>query len=68
MALKRHEDDPNQWIVRCYETEGRSPQLRIDTPFPYQVTTPVNLLEEPISTPVTGHPWQIISVALERTA
>ncbi|MFM1842777.1 MAG: Alpha-mannosidase, partial [Cyanobacteriota bacterium] len=73
MALKRHEDFADQWIVRCYETEGRShknslrgaPSLNIETPFPYQATTQVNVLEEKVSgESSTINPWQITSFLL----
>ncbi|MFN9174103.1 MAG: alpha-mannosidase [Synechocystis sp.] len=64
MALKRHEDFADQWIVRCYETEGHSPTLNIETPFPYQVATQVNLLEEPVSQNLSASPWQITSFLL----
>ena len=64
MALKRHEEFTDQWIVRCYETQGRSPELNIETPFPYQTTTQVNLLEQPTAGALTINPWQITSFLL----
>jgi alpha-mannosidase len=66
MALKRHEQYSDQWVVRCYETEGRPAELTIKTPFPYQATTRVNLLEDPIADDLTVGPWQITSLLLQR--
>lgn len=64
MALKRSEDFPDRWIVRCYETEGRSASLKIETPFAYHAKTQVTLLEEPTSGDGTVNPWQVISILL----
>ncbi|MFM1841794.1 MAG: hypothetical protein RLZZ490_527, partial [Cyanobacteriota bacterium] len=70
---KRHEDFADQWIVRCYETEGRAcndllpigSTLKIETPFLYQLTTQVNLLEEKVSGNLTTiNLWQITSFLL----
>ncbi|MBD2652690.1 alpha-mannosidase [Synechocystis sp. FACHB-383] len=64
MALKRQEDNPKNWIIRCYETMGKSAQLDVTTICDYRVQTKVNLLEEPQPGDNTVNPWQIVSVSL----
>lgn len=64
MALKPREDDPKQWIMRCYETQGELAQLKVQTSFPYQLKTRVNILEQPQLGDNAVKPWQIVSLLM----
>ncbi|MBE9202430.1 alpha-mannosidase [Synechocystis salina LEGE 06099] len=64
IALKRQEDKPENWIMRCYETIGKSAQLFVTTVCDHRVQTKVNLLEEPQPGDNTVNPWQIVSLSL----
>ncbi|AIE75494.1 Alpha-mannosidase [Synechocystis sp. PCC 6714] len=66
MALKPREDNPDQWVVRCYEMMGESAQLSLSTAFEHNVQTRLNLLEEsqPEDNTKNVNPWQIVSVCL----
>ncbi|MGL5081055.1 MAG: alpha-mannosidase [Microcoleaceae cyanobacterium] len=53
MALKQSELNPQDWILRCYESEGKSVTLKlagslITESLGKESFTPVNLLEEPL--------------------
>jgi alpha-mannosidase len=71
MAFKRSEDAPDQWIVRCYEAEGRSADLQPqDIPglLPLGLGEAVNLLEEPVHPGGEAiAPWKISSYRFSRT-
>lgn len=44
-AFKQAEDDPNQYILRCYEAHGSPGELNLQTPLPLSQGQPVNVLE-----------------------
>ncbi len=78
MALKRCEDNPMRWILRCYEAHGQLAALEITSDLTIRVVDDVDVLErsckvrpsvEPahpdkIEMPITIAPWKIVSLAL----
>ena len=73
MALKQSEDNPQQWILRCYECHGEEAQMQLKSDVGLAIAHPVDLLERPIDAAEvfpTGQsiriqPWQIASFTLE---
>ncbi|NEQ70342.1 MAG: alpha-mannosidase, partial [Symploca sp. SIO2D2] len=71
-TLKRAEDNSKQWILRCYESQGNSAELLLESDLGLSIAYPVNLLEAPLPLPETSHngqifkiaPWQIASFAV----
>lgn len=62
MALKQSENDKNQWILRCYESEGKKTYLEIASDIGLTLSSPINLLEEVINDDdLTVNPWKIVS-------
>lgn len=65
MAVKQAEDNPQSWILRCYECHGSGAQLHLQSDLGLGISHRVNLLEEEIG--VTDgeisqiSPWQIAS-------
>ena len=51
MAFKQSEENPNSWILRCYESEGKEAVLELDSDLGLAISQQVNLLEQPISLP-----------------
>ena len=47
MAFKQAEEDPQQWILRCYECHGETANLSLQSRLSLQLTEPVDLLERP---------------------
>lgn len=74
MALKQAEDEPEQWILRCYECHGDSAELSLQSNFGLAITQAVDLLERPIDAPqllpdsqsINIEPWKIVSLIVER--
>ncbi|OUC15886.1 MAG: hypothetical protein B0A82_04740 [Alkalinema sp. CACIAM 70d] len=67
MALKQAEDNPEQYILRCYEWLGESAELTIDGLLVLTVGDRVDLLERSLTNPdPTIHPWQIASFSLSK--
>ncbi|MGB7711897.1 MAG: alpha-mannosidase [Microcoleus sp.] len=71
MAFKQSEDNPNLWIVRCYESEGKEAVLELDSDLGLAISQPVDLLERPANLseklPTGGfkiEPWKIASFAV----
>lgn len=61
MTLKQAENDEKQWILRCYESEGKATELEIESDIGLTLSSPVNLLEENISDDnLTINPWKIV--------
>ena len=69
MAFKQSEDDPNLWILRCYESEGKEAVLELDSDLGLAISQPVDLLEQPVNFPTQSDdersfkisPWKIAS-------
>jgi len=55
-AFKQSEDDPYQWILRCYECHGEPAELCLHSDLGLKVSHPVDLLERPIHPPETLPP------------
>ena len=67
MGLKRSEDEPNRWILRCYECHGQAAAVEIQTTLKVELQQPVDVLERSVGTTVPDQiaPWKILSLALE---
>jgi alpha-mannosidase len=69
IAFKQSEDAPNQWIVRCYECQGKSADLSLESDLCLSVAHAVDLLERSTQTPnhlsdeqtISVPPWKIAS-------
>jgi alpha-mannosidase len=68
MAFKQAEDNPQQWILRCYECHGAMVAHLDLQGIGLTLTEPVDLLERPLSVPVSSEqqsftiqPWKIRS-------
>lgn len=66
-AFKQSEDNPNEYILRCYECHGEDAELNLQSDLKLSLKQPVDLLERPTTShkiqgqTVTVHPWQIAS-------
>ncbi len=73
MAFKQSEDNPNLWILRCYECHGEEAKLELNSDLDLAISQPVNLLEQPINSPLKSDdgktfkisPWKIASFAVK---
>ncbi len=63
MAFKQSEDDPEQWILRCYECHGKTAELRWKSDLGLTLNESVDLLERSLNSDVlhTVKPWKIVS-------
>jgi alpha-mannosidase len=67
MTFKQAEDNPYQWILRCYECQGEPAELSLQSDLGLNVAHPVDLLERPLETLETPpsileyqiSPWKI---------
>ncbi|WP_414517071.1 alpha-mannosidase [Nostoc sp. PCC 9305] len=66
MALKPSEDDPQQLILRCYESHGETAELSLQSDLGLNLGNPVDLLERSTSTEFSSQqqilmiqPWKI---------
>ncbi|MEH2040247.1 alpha-mannosidase [Nostoc sp.] len=66
MALKPSEDDPQQLILRCYESHGETAELSLQSDLGLNLENPVDLLERSASTEFASQqqiliiqPWKI---------
>ena len=72
MAFKQSEDNPNLWILRCYECHGEEAKLELNSDLGLAISQPVDLLEQPINSPLKSDdgkvfkilPWKIASFAV----
>jgi len=64
-AFKPSEDDPNAWILRCYECHGETAKLTFNNSLGLTLSHPVDLLEQPSVTEFSEAiaPWKIASFA-----
>jgi alpha-mannosidase len=69
MALKRSEDEPHQWILRCYECHGEAAQIEVQNSLNLEVRGAVDVLERSLTASMTEKigPWKILSLVLEAT-
>ena len=65
MAFKQSEDDPNQWVLRCYECHGEEAELTLQSDLGLELIEEIDLLERPIAKiqgrSVKIKPWTIAS-------
>ncbi len=64
MAFKQAEDNPQQWILRCYECHGETAEFQLTSDIGLNVTESVDLLERPLPTSEFSStnaiaPWKI---------
>ncbi|MBR8829823.1 MAG: hypothetical protein N5P05_001222 [Chroococcopsis gigantea SAG 12.99] len=59
MAFKPKEDEPSQYILRCYESEGKEAKMVLKTPLNLEFTGCVDCLEETVELKQQVKPWQI---------
>lgn len=70
MAFKQSENNPQKWIIRCYESHGEQAQLELTSNFGLMISQPVNLLEKTADLPELSSdrrkaiisPWKIVSL------
>ena len=75
MAFKQSEDDPHQWILRCYECHGETGELSLQSDLGLAIAHPVDLLERSVQLPKQSpdnrtfriEPWKIASFTLLTT-
>lgn len=66
MSLKQSEKSENEWILRCYESEGEAAELEINGDLNIKTLSSVNLLEEKINNKYSMiDPWKIVSYSIE---
>ncbi|BAY84124.1 glycosyl hydrolase 38 protein [Calothrix parasitica NIES-267] len=71
MAFKQAEDNPQQWILRCYESIGEKAEFQLTSDIGLNVKELVDLLERPLpnsenssESTFTIKPWKIASFAV----
>ncbi len=65
-ALKQSEDNPNEWILRCYECHGQAADLQLKNDLGLTIAEPVDLLEGSIEGNTQIQPWQVRSFRLKK--
>ncbi|WP_239651629.1 alpha-mannosidase [Neosynechococcus sphagnicola] len=71
IACKQAEANPQQWIVRCYETQGAMAQFQMESDLPLEIIQAVDLLERPPQEAWQPRqsdviqPWQIRSFQIQ---
>lgn len=75
MAFKQSEDDPHQWILRCYECYGETAQLALQSDLGLSLQKAQDLLERSLSPAVpsteqslTLKPWKIATFKVTTTS
>ena len=68
-ALKQAEDNPESWILRCYEAEGKKAELKMENVLDLEVLGKVNLLENHLDVEENRsqnviEPWQVKTIIL----
>ena len=68
-AFKQSEADPNQFVLRCYESQGAATQLTLQSSLNLQIFDSVNLLEQVNQESLNLNnfevqPWKIVSLAV----
>ncbi|MER3475643.1 MAG: alpha-mannosidase [Leptolyngbya sp. ERB_1_2] len=56
-SLKQSEDNPDEYILRCYECHGEPAELNLKGDF--EIVEALDLLERPLNIPAQIQPWQI---------
>ncbi len=60
-AFKSSENNPNAWILRCYESQGKTSPISLTNNLGLTLNNQVNLLEEVISPISHIFPYKIVS-------
>jgi alpha-mannosidase len=76
MALKQSEDNPQQWILRCYECYGEPSELLLQNDLGLAVSHPVDTLERITQTSqqlfednkFDVSPWKILTLCLNQVS
>ncbi|AFY54449.1 alpha-mannosidase [Rivularia sp. PCC 7116] len=65
MAFKQAEDNSQQWILRCYESQGKTAEFQLTSDIGLNVKESVDLLERPLpNSEFTIKPWKIASFTI----
>jgi alpha-mannosidase len=64
MALKRSQEHPQEWILRCYESQGQGTELELTSDLGLKLGQSVDLLERPTTEGQDIEPWKIRSFNL----
>ncbi len=64
MALKRSQEHPQEWILRCYESQGQGTELELTSDLGLELGQSVDLLERPTTERQDIEPWKIRSFNL----
>ncbi|MGK7955150.1 MAG: alpha-mannosidase [Crocosphaera sp.] len=65
-AFKPAEDGSNNYILRCYECEGKSTKMEINNNLQLKLDQRVNLLEEKTDDDKIIKPWEIVSFRIKK--
>ncbi|BAU09560.1 hypothetical protein LEP3755_00310 [Leptolyngbya sp. NIES-3755] len=65
-SLKQSEDNPDEYVLRCYECHGEPAELDLKGNF--EIIESVDLLERPLNIPDKIEPWQIRSYRIKKKA
>lgn len=63
MAFKQSEDNPQQWILRCYECHGEPAKLSLQSDLGLSLAQPVDLLERSLNNSEMSHSEQAFNIA-----
>ncbi len=58
-SLKQSEDDPETWILRCYECHGEPTELKLKSDLGLSIAESVDILERPDEGNCAIAPWQV---------
>ena len=64
-AFKPEENGSNNYILRCYDCEGNSAKIQLNSDLSLTMDKPVNLLEELVDGDNIVNPWKIVSFRVE---
>ncbi|MEP0919289.1 alpha-mannosidase [Leptolyngbya sp. DQ-M1] len=63
-SLKQSEDNPDEYILRCYECHGKPAQLNLKGDF--EIVEAFDLLERPLQVPDRIRPWEIRTYKIKK--
>ncbi|MBE9011996.1 alpha-mannosidase, partial [Pseudanabaenaceae cyanobacterium LEGE 13415] len=65
-SLKQSEDNPDEYILRCYECHGEPAELNLKGDF--EIIETIDILERPLSVPDQIRPWEIRTYRIKKRA
>ncbi|MBW4526533.1 MAG: alpha-mannosidase [Phormidium tanganyikae FI6-MK23] len=65
-SLKQSEDNPDEYILRCYECHGEPAELNLKGDF--EIIESLDLLERPIDIPNQIQPWELRTYKIKKRA